>query len=86
MSKIRASITFYPLALLTLFGMPLRTSLDSDSIFEAMLSDKKRRNGRLRFVLPRSIGDVEFGGECSDRTVRSVLKRLGQVPRSVKGR
>ncbi len=74
------------LALLTLLGMPLRTSVDADTIFEAMLSDKKRRNGRLRFVLPRSIGDVEYGVECSDRAVRSVLSRLKQVPRSVKER
>lgn len=74
------------LTLLTLFGMPLRTSVDSAAIFEAMLSDKKRRNGRLRFVLPRSIGDVEYGVECSERNVRSVLTRLAQVPRSVKGR
>lgn len=74
------------LALLTLLGMPLRTSVGADAIFEAMHRDKKRRNGRLRFVLPRSIGDVEYGVECSDRVVCSVLSRLKQVPRSVKER
>jgi 3-dehydroquinate synthase len=74
------------LTLLTLFGMPLRTSLDAGAIFEAMRSDKKRRNGRLRFVLPRAIGDVEYGVECADRTVRSVLGRLTKVPGAVKER
>lgn len=72
------------LTLLTLLGMPLQTSVESGAIFDAMLADKKRRNGRLRFVLPRAIGDVEYGIECSDRTVRSVLGRLRQVPGSVK--
>ncbi|HKE37765.1 MAG TPA: 3-dehydroquinate synthase [Candidatus Baltobacteraceae bacterium] len=74
------------LTLLTLFGMPLRTSVNTGAIFEAMSSDKKRRDGRLRFVLPRAIGDVEYGVECSDRTVRSVLGRLGQVPGAAKER
>src|SRR5262249_1205218 len=74
------------LTLLTLFGMPLRTSVDATAIFEAMRNDKKRRDGRMRFVLPRSIGDVEYGVECTDRTVRSVLGRLRQVPGTVKER
>lgn len=74
------------LTLLALFGMPLRTSVDAGAIFDSMLSDKKRRNGRLRFVLPRAIGDVEYGVECADRMVRSVLGRLRQVPGSVKER
>ncbi|HZZ00759.1 MAG TPA: 3-dehydroquinate synthase family protein [Candidatus Baltobacteraceae bacterium] len=74
------------LTLLTLFGMPVRTSVDTGAIFDAMLSDKKRRDGRLRFVLPRAIGDVEYGVECSDRTVRSVLGRLAQVPGTIKER
>jgi 3-dehydroquinate synthetase len=68
------------LALLALLGMPLRTSLAANAMFAAMQTDKKRRGGRLRFVLPRAIGDVERGVECSDRTVRSVLVRLGREP------
>lgn len=74
------------LTLLTLFGMPLQTSVDTGKIFDAMSSDKKRRNGRLRFVLPRAIGDVEYGVECADRTVRSVLGRLAHQPGTVKER
>jgi 3-dehydroquinate synthase len=74
------------LTLLTLFGMPMRTSVDAEAIWEAMRNDKKRRNGRLRFVLPRAIGDVEYGVECSDRSVRSVLGRLQKVPGTVRER
>ena len=72
------------LTLLALFGMPLRTTVEPEGVFEAMLGDKKRRNGRLRFVLPRAIGDVEYGVECSDRAVRAVLARLRRSPEAVR--
>jgi 3-dehydroquinate synthase len=72
------------LALLALLGMPLRTTAEPDAVFEAMSSDKKKRAGRLRFVLPRAIGDVEYGVECSERTVRSVLARLRRAPEAVR--
>jgi len=68
------------LALLTLLGMPLRTPLDAAAIEAAMRSDKKRRAGRLRFVLPRAIGEVEYGVECSPRAVRATLSALRRMP------
>lgn len=68
------------LALLALLGMPLRTTVSADAVLAAMHGDKKRRNGRLRFVLPRAIGDVEYGVECGDRMVRNVLGRLRRRP------
>jgi 3-dehydroquinate synthetase len=68
------------LTLLALFGMPMRTQVEAGAIFAAMGSDKKKRDGRLRFVLPRAIGDVEYGVECSDRMVRGVLARLSREP------
>jgi 3-dehydroquinate synthetase len=45
-----------------------------------MQADKKKRDGFLRFVLPRSIGDVEYGVRVRDGTVRAVLERLGTLP------
>lgn len=69
------------LALLTLLGLPLQIALEPGAIFSAMSSDKKKRAGRLRFVLPRAIGDVEYGVECDARTVRAVLARLSEPPR-----
>lgn len=71
------------LALLMLLGMPLRTSIAPDRIWASMRGDKKRRNGRLRFVLPRAIGDVEYGVECGEADVRAVLARLGTMPSAV---
>jgi 3-dehydroquinate synthetase len=56
--------------------MPVRTSIDPDRILEAMAYDKKRRAGKLRFVLPRSIGRVEYGIEVPERRVLEVLKEV----------
>ena len=74
------------LTLLALAGLPLQTSLEPEAILAAMRSDKKRRGGSLRFVLPRAIGDVEYGVACSDRSVRAVLDRLARPPESIRAR
>jgi 3-dehydroquinate synthase len=68
------------LTLLALFGLPLQTPLEPDAVLAAMRHDKKRRDGRLRFVLPRAIGDVEYGVECATPSVRAVLRRLHEKP------
>ncbi len=70
------------LATMALLGMPLSTSVDARDAFVAMQSDKKKRDRKLRFVLPRRIGDVEYGVEAADRLVRSVLTRLQRLPES----
>lgn len=74
------------LTLLALFGLPLQTELDPDVILAAMRHDKKRRDGRLRFVLPRSIGDVEYGVECAGTSIRTVLRRLREPPEKFRTR
>ena len=56
-------------------GCRCSTSLDAERLLAAMRSDKKRRDGTLRFVLPRAIGDVEYGVEVPTH-VRSVLDVL----------
>jgi 3-dehydroquinate synthetase len=74
------------LALLTLLALPLQTALKPEAIFAAMSGDKKRRAGRLRFVLPRAIGDVEYGVECDSRSVRAALARLQEPPEKFRAR
>jgi len=74
------------LTLLTLAGLPLRTDLPADELLLAMRADKKKRGGKLRFVLPRAIGDVEYGVACNPRSVRGVLARLREAPGSVRAR
>ena len=74
------------LALLALLGLPLQTPLAPEAILAAMAADKKKRAGRQRFVLPRAIGDVEYGVECDARSVRAVLKRLQRPPARIRAR
>ena len=69
------------LSLLTLLGLPLVTPVrDVDALLAAMSVDKKARAGKLRFVLPRTIGDVEYGVEVAARSVRAVWERVREAP------
>ena len=71
------------LSLLTLLRLPLVAPTDDvDALLAAMANDKKTRSGRLRFVLPRTIGDVEYGVTVPARSVRSVLGRMSSPPGS----
>jgi 3-dehydroquinate synthase len=45
-------------------------------VIDAMRSDKKARGGRLRFVLPRRIGRVEWGVELSEQLLEATWKEL----------
>jgi len=69
------------LSLLTLLRLPTVAPTDDvAALSAAMAGDKKTRDGTLRFVLPRKIGEVEFGVEAPARIVRAVLKRLAEPP------
>ena len=68
-------------SLLERIGLPVASSrLSVDRLAEAMLRDKKSRDGGMRFVVPRAIGDVEYGVGATRRALRSVLVRLGEPP------
>lgn len=71
------------LGTMALLGMPLRTSMRVEAVLEAMIHDKKRRDGALRFVLPRAIGDIEYGVSVPTRLVRDVLADLRQTPGTI---
>ncbi len=69
------------LALLTLLRLPLfAPSGDVDALLAAMGHDKKARAGTLRFVVPRTLGDVEYGVPAAARSVRAVVQRLLSPP------
>ncbi|HEV3158345.1 MAG TPA: 3-dehydroquinate synthase [Candidatus Baltobacteraceae bacterium] len=71
------------LSLLALLDLPLSlSSTCGPEIVPAMTTDKKTRNGHLRFVLPRKIGDVEFGVRVPLPSVRAVVKSLWNEPGS----
>lgn len=64
------------LTLLSLLRMPLRTSVTPQAALSAMTHDKKRRDGRLRFVLPNRIGDVAYGVEAPRGDVLETLREM----------
>jgi 3-dehydroquinate synthase len=69
------------LSLLALLRLPLvAPTSDVDALLAAMANDKKTRAGTLRFVLPRTIGDVEYGVTVPARSLRAVLGRVGETP------
>ncbi|MDH7497793.1 MAG: 3-dehydroquinate synthase, partial [Syntrophomonadaceae bacterium] len=69
-------------ALLERFGLPVRLpALDPERVLEAMAVDKKVRDGRLRFVLPRGIGEALVVDDVEDETVRQLFS--GQETESI---
>ncbi|HEX7587996.1 MAG TPA: 3-dehydroquinate synthase, partial [Anaerolineae bacterium] len=73
-----------------LHALSLPTSLPPEmttpAILSAMATDKKRVGSRLRFVLPRALGDVEIVDDVPQEDVESILDGIrakGSLPRSV---
>jgi shikimate kinase / 3-dehydroquinate synthase len=63
-------------SLLNRTGLPVRHSADPDTLVDVMAADKKAVEGRVRFVLIKSIGQVEYGIEVSPDLLRKVLEDL----------
>jgi 3-dehydroquinate synthase len=71
---IGAELTGRVQALVEAFGLPSTIpDLDRAELFDAMTRDKKNECGRIRFVLPRSMGCVELTDAPATADVRSVL-------------
>ena len=62
-------------------GLPLHASgLHVDAVMDGMTRDKKRLDGRLRFVLPLAIGDVRPGIEVAGVVVRGAVELCLAAP------
>jgi shikimate kinase/3-dehydroquinate synthase len=65
-------------AILSAWGLPVRCpSFDADAICEALAFDKKKRGRELRWVLPRTIGEVEIAEHVPRQVLTSVLHSMG---------
>jgi len=74
---IGADVVDRQVRLLERLGLPTAArGLDAGRLFEAMGRDKKNRLGKLRFVLPRSIGKVELTDAVGEEDVRAILASL----------
>ncbi len=68
-------------AVLSRWGLPVRIPSadffdDVDDIWRAMAHDKKKRGHKLRWILPRAIGEVEIVDDVPPELVKSMLEAL----------
>ncbi len=76
---IGVEITERQRKLLERFGLPIRPlRWPIDQLIETMRGDKKAEAGKLRFVLPRWLGEVGLFADVPDEQVRQVLAEVSQ--------
>lgn len=73
--RIDASLTLRQRQLLAALRLPVAVppQLDAGAIVRAMSHDKKTEHGRLRFVLPSRLGQVELVGDVPEAAVFAAL-------------
>ena len=62
--------------LLAALGFDLRHDFDAGAVRDAMATDKKRRGGRQRWILPLDIGRVEEVDDVTDAELRRALRAI----------
>ncbi|MDB5349518.1 MAG: aroB [Planctomycetota bacterium] len=78
---VGSDVTHRVVDLLERFGLPTSApGLDAGALIEAMTRDKKNRDGKIRFVLPREIGRVELTDAAGVDDVRAVLNEWDRGP------
>ena len=74
---IGADVTERQVRLLQAFGLPTAPEpWPTADLLRTMRSDKKAVAGRLRFILPRRLGDVVLFDDVPEADVRAVLKEM----------
>jgi 3-dehydroquinate synthase len=64
-------------ALIAAAGLPLSwPPLDPEAVLDCLQGDKKVRQGKVRFVLPTAIGQVEIRDDIDPALIRQVLAEL----------
>ena len=63
-------------ALLRRFGLPTAVAADPSAVYQAMFADKKKKDGRLRFILPQAIGRVIISDRVPEAVVRQALTEV----------
>jgi 3-dehydroquinate synthase len=58
------------------FEMTLKATVTPDQIMKAMQTDKKVRDGKMRFVIPFGIADAEVVADIPEATVRDIVAGL----------
>jgi 3-dehydroquinate synthase len=72
---IGGDVTDRQRTLLTRFGLPVQpANWPSEQLLAVMHGDKKAVAGRLRFVLPKRLGEVALADSVAEADVRQVLE------------
>ncbi len=80
LGRISGDLTDRQRRLLTALDLPTQAPrLDVEQLWEVMTRDKKVEHGRLRFVLPARLGQVELVADVDPRLVREVLAECREV-------
>lgn len=75
LGRIDTALTERLHSLLHTFGLPVDVpALDHDKILNSMMNDKKVQHGKLHFVLPRRMGQVELVGDIGQDDILAVLE------------
>jgi 3-dehydroquinate synthetase len=68
-------------------GYPLRRAFDPLAVTRALGSDKKRRHGRQRWILPMAVGHVTEADDITDAELDDALALIrSDVPPAARGR
>lgn len=71
---IAKELTARQVRLLETFGLPIAPrNWDIEALLQTMRADKKAVHGRLRFILPRRLGEVALFDDVPENDVRAVL-------------
>ena len=65
-------------ATLTAWTLPVTCPhYPADAIWDAMMHDKKKQGKGLRWILPRTIGDVTIADDVPENLVKQILVEMG---------
>jgi 3-dehydroquinate synthase len=76
LGRVDASLGLRQTALLEAFGLPIspRAEWPANELLAVMRRDKKAAAGRLRFILPSRLGEVQLVDDVPEALVRDVLE------------
>jgi 3-dehydroquinate synthase len=75
---IDASVAERQTRLLRAFGLPVRWSgADPKAMLASMMNDKKNEHGKLRLILPTSLGSVAMFADADQAEVVAAIERCG---------
>ena len=77
MGMINQKVTDRVIGILRKTGLPVSLeAIDVDKVYDQMFYDKKIKNGKLTFVLPKAIGEVLRVSVDDEELIKTVLREL----------